>query len=229
MEKIACIIVEDENSAAEKLASFINKIDYLDLKNTFSEVTDALNWLAGYPVDLIFLDLHLGELNGFELLKNLRTTPKVIITTAFSEYAVESYRYFIDGYLLKPYSFSDFLQSVSKIAHAPVPKTDKKKEFAFIKTEYHLEKILLEDILYLEGMKDYIKIVLKDRQIMTLMNFREISELLNPSDFYRVHHSYIVAVNKIDLIERSRIKIRNKYIPISDRKKAGFLEFIHAR
>lgn len=221
-----CIIVEDEPAAIQKLSSFIEKIEYLHLTACFQSVAEALNWLNQHTVDLIFLDLHLGEAKGFDLLKSISYSPHVIVTTAFSEYAVESYQYYIDAYLLKPYSFSDFLQAISKIYKSST-YIGSKKDYIFIKTEYRLEKVLLNDILYLEGMKDYIKIVMTNKQLMTLMNFKEIIELLDSQNFYRVHHSFVVAIDKIDFIERNRIVINEQYIPISESKRVNFLKFIN--
>lgn len=226
MDKITCVIVEDESSAIQKLTSFIQKVDYLNLLETFYNVTDAYNWLNSHKTDLIFLDLHLGELIGFDLLKNIDFTPLVIITTAFSEHALESYQYFINAYLLKPYSFADFLQVLNKLPK-PNQNTELHKDYVFIKTEYRLEKIMLNEVLYLEGMKDYIKIVTADKQIMTLMNFKEITEIFNNPNFCRVHHSFIAAVDKIDFIERNRVIIKEKCIPISESKRENFFKMIN--
>lgn len=225
MDKITCIIVEDESSAAQKLTSFIQKVNYLNLLESFDNVTDAYNWLNSHKTDLIFLDLHLGELIGFDLLKNIDFTPLVIITTAFSEYALESYQYFINAYLLKPYSFADFLQALNKLPK-PNQNTALDKDYVFIKTEYRLEKIMLNEVLYLEGMKDYIRIVTANKQIMTLMNFKEITEIFNTSNFCRVHNSFIVAIDKINFIERNRVVIKDKYIPISESRRENFFKLI---
>lgn len=225
MGKITCVIVEDETSATQKLTSFIENIDYLNLVAIFDSVVEAFNWLNQHKADLIFLDLHLGELNGFDLLKSMAYTPSVIITTAFSEYAVESYQYSVNAYLLKPYSFADFLQALNKLPKNS-PQTEIGKTYIFIKTEYRLEKVMLSEILYLEGMKDYIKIVMTNKQLMTLMSFKEILDLLDNPNFCRVHHSFVVALDKIDFIERNRIVIEEKYIPISESKREAFLKQI---
>lgn len=225
MEKITCVIIEDETSATHKLTSFIEKIDYLNLLKTFDNLAEAFSWFNQYKVDLIFLDLHLGELSGFDLLKNINSKPSVIITTAFAEYAVESYQYFINAYLLKPYSFSDFLQALGKLPQN-TSSYGGDKGYIFIKTEYRLEKVNINEILYLEGMKDYIKIITFDKQIMTLMTFKELAELLNNDNFCRVHHSFMVAIDKIDFVERNRIVIKEKYIPISESKRENFFKLI---
>lgn len=221
MEALRCIIVEDETSAAQKLESFIDRIEHLQLLHSFNDVTKAYNWLSQNTIDLIFLDLHLGELSGFDLLKNLTYTPAVIITTAFSEHAVQSYLYHINAYLLKPFSFADFMQALTKI-----PERSKlssvKKDFVFIKTEHRLEKVAICDILYLEGMKDYIKVVLRDKELMTLMSFKDILDLLDNPDFCRVHHSFVVAIDKIEYIEKNRIVIKNQFIPISESRRQAF-------
>jgi len=225
MENLTCVIVEDESSAIQKLTAFIDKIDYLNLVATFDNVGEAFNSLNQNKVDLIFLDLHLGELSGFDLLKNITYTPFVIITTAYGSYAIESYRYHVNAYLLKPYSFADFLQALSKLQKNS-SNSEINKAYIFIKSEYRLKKVMLNDILYLEGMKDYIKIVMDKKQLMTLMSFKEILELLDSPNFCRVHNSYIVAIDKIDFIERNRIVIREKYIPISESKRDSFFKLI---
>ncbi|MDX2135855.1 MAG: LytTR family DNA-binding domain-containing protein [Saprospiraceae bacterium] len=228
MEKLTCVIVEDEAVSAEKLTAFIGRLTYLTLLETFANGRSAVAWLNNHTVDLLFLDLHLGDLHGYDVLHNLRSKPYVIVTTAFGEYAIEGYRHNIDGYLLKPYDFAEFLQCINHIQQTKQP-APVARDYIFVRTEYRLEKVMLADILYLEGMKDYIKIVTPGKQIMTLMRFSDMMDTLRSPNFFRVHHSFIVAVDRIDYIERNRIFMGKAVIPISESRRDSFLAFLKQR
>jgi two-component system LytT family response regulator len=229
MEKIRCIIIEDELPAQEKLESFIKDVPFLKLENTFNSAGIALEWLRTNEIDLIFLDLQLGSLNGFDFLERLSNPPMVIITTAFEEYAIESFNFNVYGYLLKPYSFKQFFQAVTKTKqlHSEQGKTN--NESLFLKTEYRVERVSIADILYIEGMKDYLKIITVEKKLMSLLSFKKILQQLPHSKFVRVHNSFVVAIDKVESIERNRIKIGERLIPISNSFRETFYKAINSK
>ncbi len=229
MTKYTCIIIEDEPLALEKTKDFVNKVPFLHLTATFDNALTGLAYLNSNKVDLLFLDINMDELSGIELLESSRINSQVIITTAYQEYALKGYELQITDYLLKPFTFNRFLQAVNKAQvnlgrHA----SESQPDYIFVKTENRLEKIMLNEILYIEGMRDYRRIhtVHKNIKIMTLQNFSEFEKLIPPSLICRVHKSYMVALNKIVSVERGRIKIGDQLIPISDTYKDAFFELI---
>jgi two-component system LytT family response regulator len=226
---IRCIIIEDEPLAAKKLAGYVAKMDILKLQATFDNGADAISYLKSNQVDLIFLDICMEELDGMQVLNALTHSPKVIITSAESRYALDSYEHNVSDYLLKPFGFDRFIKAVSKVADELTKEQSAESTFIFLKTEYRTERIDLQDIQYIEGMKDYLSVVLNNKRIMTLMSFQAILTLLPPSRFLRVHKSYIVALDKIRSIERNRIRIGEELIPVSDTYKDQFLGLLKSR
>ena len=230
MDKYTCIIIEDEPLALEKTKDFVNKVPFLTLAATFDNALNGLTFLNNNKVDVLFLDINMDELSGIELLGSSKITSQVIITTAYQEYALKGYELHITDYLLKPFTFNRFLQAVNKaqenlgqrIAEKPV-------DFIFVKTENRLEKIMISDILYIEGMRDYLRIHTLTKKIMTLQSFTELEQLIPAQLVCRVHKSYMVALSKIESIERSRIKIADQLIPVSDTYKDAFLQLINSR
>jgi DNA-binding LytR/AlgR family response regulator len=227
--KLNCIIIEDEPPAQEKLAGFIKEIDFLKLKHTFGSAINATSYLRENNIDLLFLDIQLGVFSGLDFLASLNNSPLVILTTAHADYAIKSYEYDVIDYLLKPYSFQRFHQAVQKAYQFINNKAEPKDDYIFVKTEYRIEKIELSSILYIEGMKDYLKIVTDQKSIMTLLSFKKISEILPAANFFRVHNSFIVALDKIMSIERERIKVGDALIPISKANKQDFHNLIRKR
>lgn len=224
---IKCIAIEDEPLALKKLIGFINKIEYLELSKTFDNAIEAISYLKTNIVDLIFLDIQMDEFTGIQFLETVKQRPKIIITTAYDKYAVKGYELDITDYLLKPYTFERFVQAVEKIFHSLTENsTSPSVDYIFIKTEYRLEKIKISDILYIEGMNEYLKIVTIDKNILTLQNFKYMEEIMPKDNFIRVHKSYIVALDKIENIERNRIKIQKMIIPISETYKEAFFNKI---
>ena len=233
--KIKCIIIENEKMANEKLSSFIEKISILEHVSTFIDGISAINFLKRNSVDLIFLDIEMKEFNGIQFLKALQVKPAVIITSAYEKYAIAGYEFSVVDYLLKPYTLERFLQSVDKAINLRELKEKAKNyeliasqsnEYIFIKSENRIEKIELDDILFIEGMKDYLRIHTKSKKIMTLQSFNGIQQYLPGNTFLRVHNSYLVSLNKIENIERNRIKIGDALIPISDKYKDSFYSSI---
>lgn len=228
MNKIRCIIIEDEPLALERTKSFVLKVPFLELLATFDNAINGLNHLNNNEVDLLFLDINMDELSGIELLESSKITSQVIITTAYQEYALKGYELSVTDYLLKPFTFNRFLQAVNKIHDKPLKQTiDKTSDFIFIKTENRLEKVSFDDIIFIEGMRDYRRIHTKNKKIMTLQNFKELEQLIPSKSVCRVHKSYMVAINKIETVERSRIYIKDQIIPISDSYREQFFKLIN--
>jgi DNA-binding LytR/AlgR family response regulator len=228
MDKINCIIIEDEPLALEKTRDFVDKVPFLSLSATFDNALTGLSYINTNKVDLLFLDINMDELNGIELLESTRISSEVIITTAYQEYALKGYELRITDYLLKPFTFNRFLQAVNKVQeNIGNRRSNTPTDFIFIKTENRLEKILLNEILFIEGMRDYRKIHTVDKKIMTLQNFSEFEKIVPSTILCRVHKSYMVALNKIQSIERSRIKVGNEVIPVSDTYKETFFQLIN--
>lgn len=230
MDRYTCIIIEDEPLALEKTKDFVNKVPFLNLSATFDNALNGLMYLSNNKVDVLFLDINMDELSGIELLESCKITSQVIITTAYQEYALKGYELHITDYLLKPFTFNRFLQAVNKAQEHLLHRTaDIHPDFIFVKTENRLEKIMLNEIVYIEGMRDYLRIHTVNKKIMTLQNFSEMEKLIPSNVVCRVHKSYMVALNKIDSIERSRIKIAGELIPISETYKEVFFQQINSR
>jgi DNA-binding LytR/AlgR family response regulator len=214
-----CIIIEDEPLALQRTQSFVKKVSYLNLVNSFDNGIDALDFLRENRIDLIFLDIQMDDLTGIQLLENLTVKPSVIITTAYDHYAIKSFELEVDDYLLKPFDFSRFLKACDRVYQSY--KQQSNDTFIFIKHENRLEKVELSSIKYIEGMRDYRKLYLKDRNIMSLKTFKEFESDL-PSNIVRTHKSYMVNIDFINSIERDRIYIDKSIIPISDTYKEKF-------
>ncbi len=227
--KLDCIIIEDEPPAQEKLADFIKEIAFLELKQTFGSAINVSAYLKENKIDLLFLDIQLGMLSGLDFLASLEKSPLVILTTAHADYAIKSYEFNVIDYLLKPYSFHRFYQAAHKAYNSSISKEEERTDYIFVKTEYRVEKIDLSEILYIEGLKDYLKIVTPKKNIMTLLSFKKIIDALPPTKFSRVHNSYIISIDKITSIERDRVKIGEVLIPVSKGYKQGFYQLINKR
>lgn len=225
--KINCIIVEDEPLALERTKNYVLKLPYLNLLSTFDNGIDALVFLRSNSVDLIFLDINMGEFSGIQLLETLTKKPEIIITTAYDQYALKGFELDVTDYLLKPFTFERFIQAVDK-AQISLSKTKviQDKKFIFVKTEYRLEKILLSEVLYIEGMRDYRRIHTINKKIMTLKTFKDFEQEIPSTVICRVHKSFMVSLDKIDSIERDRIKIKDTMIPISETYKKNFFALI---
>lgn len=228
--KINCIAIEDEPLALKKIKAFIEQVDYLTLLEGFNNAVDAIGFLKNSAVDLIFLDIRMKQLSGIQFLESLQLKPKVIITSAYDEYALKGYELDVADYLLKPFTFERFLKSVDKVYNQlNTTKNDNPNDSIFVKTEYRIERIEIRDILYIQGMKDYLQIHTADRKIMTLQTFKNLLEVLPKIDFQRVHNSYIVSVPKIEHIERNRIRIGKELIPISESYREKFFGILKER
>lgn len=224
---INCIIIEDEPLAVEKLKNYISKISDINLIETFNSSLSAISFLKNNQVDLIFLDIEMKELTGIQLLETIKLESKIIITTAYEKYALKGFELQVSDYLLKPISFERFVKACDKVIHELSAKNSQVHCKIFIKTEYRLEGISTSEILFIEGMGDYRMIVTNQQKIMTLQSFKELIDLLPNGKFCRVHNSFIVSLEKIEKIERNRIKINDKLIPISNSYGKSFYKSIN--
>lgn len=228
--KINCIAIEDEPLALKKIKEFIEQVDFLNLLAGFDNAIEAIGFLKKNSVDLIFLDIRMKKLSGIQFLESLQIKPKVIITSAYDEYALKGYELDVVDYLLKPFTFERFLKSVDKVYNQLNGlESNNSNDYIFVKTEYRIEKVEIKDILFIQGMKDYLQIHTTDRKIMTLQTFKNLLEILPQIDFQRVHNSYIVSISKIENIERNRIRIGKDLIPISDSYKDKFYGILKER
>ncbi len=227
-----CIIIDDEPLAADLLASYAKKTLFLNLIGVFNSAVEGVKAIRENRVDLIFLDIQMPELSGLEFAKILPKETKIIFTTAFSQYAIDGYKANAIDYLMKPISYDDFLDASNRALdwfqtthQAENASTDR---FIFVKSEYKLVKIMFDDILYIEGVKDYVKIYLNNdhKPIMTLMNMKKIEESLPKPEFMRIHRSYIVHMKKIDGIDRFRVVIGDAILPISDSYKTILQDYL---
>lgn len=228
--KINCIIVEDEPLALERTKNYVLKLPFLNLLSTFDNATDTLIFLKSNTVDLIFLDINMGNFSGIQLLETSTIKSKVIITTAYDEYALKGFDLSVTDYLLKPFTFERFIQAVDKAEEQlkkDAPISD--KSFIFVKTENRLEKISLSEILLIEGMRDYRRVHTSTRKIMTLKTFKDFEQDISADVICRVHKSFMVSLDKIESIERDRIKIKDTLIPISETYKDDFYSRINQR
>ncbi len=227
---LRCIAVDDEPLALEVLESYIRKVPSLRLVGLCGGALEAICVLSPGAVDLVFLDVDMPDLTGTQLLRTLKHPPLVVFTTAYPDYALEGFELDAVDYLLKPIPFDRFLRAVNKAqerlhppaapaAVAPPPASE--PNFIFVKTEYKTLRVDLDDILYVEGLKDYVLIHTRQKKIITLLSLNKMVEKLPPTHFLRVHRSFIVAVNKMDSIERNRIRIGDAEIPVGDLYRDG--------
>jgi DNA-binding LytR/AlgR family response regulator len=230
--QINCIAIDDEPLALSKLEGFILKVPDLKLIRTFDNAIEAIGWLRENSADLIFLDIQMEQLTGIQFLEATGSASRIIITTAYDQYAIKGFELNVTDYLLKPFSFQRFVQAVNKVMeyffqkHNSMQSPQRADSYIFIKTEYRLERVDIDDILYIEGMKDYLRIICTDKKIMTLQSFAKIEESLPSNKFCRVHKSFIVAIDKIKSVERGIILIAGQRIPVSNTYKDIFFSKI---
>jgi two-component system, LytTR family, response regulator len=238
-----CIIIDDEPLAQEIIEEYIGKVPFLNLVAKCSSAFDAFDALRQHTVDLIFLDIHMPHINGIDFIKSIEYKPMFILTTAYSEHALESYEINALDYLLKPIPFNRFIKAVNKAydlyslkkksengSAAPLPKptSNATEKFLLVKTDYQTVRIDLENVLYIEGLKDYVKIYTSNaKPVITLNSLKKLSEKLPNDDFVRVHKSFIISLSKIQSMSRGRIYIGDKVIPIGDSYKDFFNELIN--
>lgn len=241
---IKCIAVDDEPLALDIIEDYISKVPFLELVKRTENAIEALQLVQAGGIDLVFLDIQMPDLTGIQFLKIANGKANYILTTAYSQYALESYDLNVSDYLLKPIAFDRFYKAVEKVRtqmqkeEVPVPAPGPTpapvaaapvQDFIFVKTEHKIQKIQLDDILYIEGLKDYISIFTKTERVITLQNMKKMEETLPKGEFIRVHKSYIISIDKIESIERSRIAIAGKVIPIGDTYRDEFFKLIDGK
>jgi two-component system, LytTR family, response regulator len=231
---ITAIAIDDEPLALQLIDGYIEKTPGLKLAGKFDNPLDAMEFLSKEAVDLIFLDIQMPDLTGIEFTRSLVKGPKVIFTTAYEKYALEGFRLDVVDYLLKPFSYEEFLRAVQKaqrlikLEERLPDQVEANNEFLFLKSDYKIKRINFNDILYIEGLKDYVKVYTQNsaKPVLSLTTMKLIESKLPQTKFMRVHRSFIVNLGKIDTIERSRIVFGKVYIPVSEQYKEQFQKYL---
>lgn len=232
-EKLSCYIIDDEYLAQEILEEYVAKVPFLELKGTFMSPLEAAAQLDKDKPDLLFLDINMPDLDGLSFIPMLNPKPMIILTTAYDQYALKAFDLEVKDYLVKPFSFERFYKGVLRLyqeqrsRQRPEKKEAKMEasaepDFIFLKVGHRIQKIAFQDITFIEGMKDYLQIHTAKEKIMTLLSFAKLEELLPAAKFVRVHRSFMVAIDKIEHIEKNRITIGKQIIPISDTYSESF-------
>ncbi|WP_205501044.1 LytR/AlgR family response regulator transcription factor [Rufibacter psychrotolerans] len=239
--QLTCLAIDDEPLALDLMRSYISKIPFLNLVQTCSSALEAMAILQRQPIDLLFLDIEMPEITGVQFVQSLTNRPAVIFTTAYPQYALDGFTLDAVDYLLKPIPFDRFFKAVNKVyeraqlqpaaASAPTQATHQPdtEDFIFVKADYKTLRVNLRDILFIEGLKDYVILHTTSRKIITLLSMNKIMEKLPELEFARVHRSYIVSLAHIDSIEKSRIKIKEQEIPIGDSYKESFMRWVESK
>ena len=231
---INVIAIDDEPLALQLIVGYIEKTPGLKLLGKFENPLEAAAFLATSVTGLVFLDIRMPDLSGVEFARSMLKGPKVIFTTAYEKYAIEGFKLDVVDYLLKPFSYEEFLRAVHKaerlisLERAVPDKVEANNEFLFLKSDYKIKRINFEDILYIEGLKEYVKVYTRDdpKPILSLASLKLLENKLPPEKFMRVHRSFIVNLSRIDTIARSRIIFGKTYIPIGDQYKDKFQKFL---
>ncbi|MDE6490678.1 MAG: LytTR family DNA-binding domain-containing protein [Muribaculaceae bacterium] len=236
MTTLKCCVVDDEPLAAELIADYIRKTPFMELCGVFASAQDAVKCILGNGIDIVFLDIQMPQLNGMEFAKIIPSATRIIFTTAYREYAMEGWRVDALDYLLKPVSYEEFAQAANKALRwfdlvRSVDEHNSESNYMMVKSDYKIVQICLDDILYIEGLKDYVRIYMADdrRSVMTLMSMRSLEQRLPSDRFMRVHRSYIVNTARITVIERNRIVFGDAYIPVSGSYRQAFSDFVASR
>lgn len=232
---LSCLVVDDEPLALELMEAYVKRTPFLELKGGCSNALEALTILEKESVDLLFLDIQMPDLNGLELSRLVSDKVKIIFTTAFEQYALEGFKVDALDYLLKPISYPEFLKAAQKALHwkemnVAASASRKENEDIFIRSGSKLVRIHLADILYIEGMQDYVKIYLSGQQapVVALFNMKSFEEMLS-LPFMRIHRSYIINLDKVTMVERNRVFLGDTYVSVSDSYREQFLEQINRR
>jgi len=232
-EIMRCIIVDDEPLAIKKLERLLKKVFFIKVEKTLNGSVSALKYMQTEEPDLVFMDIMMEDIDGLTAIDMMKSKPIVILTTSFEEYAIKAYEMNICDYLLKPYDFNRLYKACLKAydCYLNINKTNNSqdsetRDFIFIKTAYKHQKVCFTDILYVQGMRDYLRIFTTTSNIMVLQSFQELEESLPKNMFYRVHKSYLVSISKIEAIEKKRIYINNQIIPISDSYYDDFMVYL---
>jgi len=231
---IKTIAIDDEPLALRMVSDYVRKTPFLELVGSFDNPLEAIEFLSTNTTNLIFVDIQMPDLTGIEFIRTLEDPPKFIFTTAYEKYALEGFKLNAIDYLLKPFSYEEFLKAAGKarkqaeLEANALPSIEANSQFLFLKSEYKIRRINFNDILYIEGLKDYIKVHISgdDKPVLSLNSIKTLEQKLPENKFMRVHRSFIVNLDKIDTIERSRIVFGKIYIPVSDQYKDKFQDFL---
>lgn len=230
-----CLIAEDEPIAQEILKSYIDRTDFLELVGQFNNALEAFNFLQHHEVNLLFLDIKMPQMSGIELLKVIKYKPKVIITSAYRYYATDAFELDVIDYLLKPYSFERFLKALSKVSSennyvSNIPPSSEERPYIFVKGNKQLQKVYLDDILYIESQRDYLKFTMNGKQnITTRQTIAYYEQFLSAEAFLRIHRSFIVAIDKIIALEANRVLLNKVNLPIGRIYKQQVHNFLRNR
>jgi DNA-binding LytR/AlgR family response regulator len=224
-----CIIVDDEPLAIEIMESYVSKVEQLKLEGTFRNAVSAFTFLQQHPVDLIFLDIQMPKLSGIDFLKALKSPPKIIFTTAFRDYALDGFELEVADYLLKPIPFDRFLKAVGKILHQQMPnstgvKNEVNENYVYFKVDKKMIKVKMSDILFIESIKDYVKVKTAEKEIITQQKISYLEESLPKENFLRIHRSFIVNRERIDAYSATDMEIGKFHIPIGRNYKNEVME-----
>jgi DNA-binding LytR/AlgR family response regulator len=221
MHRYNCIIVEDEPLAAEVIKDYIEQVPFLQLKGSCTDALYAMDLLQKENIDLVFLDIHLPKLKGLDFIKALKKPPQIIITSAYQEYALQGYELNVVDYLLKPIEFNRFLMAVNKLkernskeALPGSPAAAAERAALFFNVSKKRVKVYIDEILFIESLKEYIRITTKEKSILTKFQLGQIEEMLAKNGFLRVHRSFLVAKNKIDAFSATDVEVNGEQIPI---------------
>jgi DNA-binding LytR/AlgR family response regulator len=230
---INCIAIDDEPLALQQITKYIKDTPFLTLVASCKSAFEAMEVISGHTVDLMFVDIQMPDLSGLDFVKSWGENQKIVFTTAYSQFALDGFKVDALDYLLKPYGYEEFLKAAKKAkdyfdlllkATRPGGLPD---EYIFVKSDYKLKKIFLKDIMYIEGLKEYVKIVVNNGPpVLTLLSMKSLEERLPQTGFMRVHRSFIVNLEKVNVIERGRIVFGNIYIPVTDQYKAAFQKYL---
>ena len=229
---VQCIIVDDEPLAIEILEAYVAKVEQLELVSTFRNAVSAFTFLQQHHIDLIFLDIQMPKLSGIDFLKTLKHPPQVIFTTAFRDYAVQGFELAIVDYLLKPIPFERFLKAVAKVLHQPAPVNQTGKteilsdNYVYFKVDKKMIKTRMADVLYIESVKDYVKVKTADKEIITQQKISYLEESLPREQFLRIHRSFIVNLEKIDAYSATDVEIGKHSIPIGRNYKNDVMKVL---
>jgi DNA-binding LytR/AlgR family response regulator len=234
--KLTCYIIDDEPLAQKILEAYVSKVPFMELTGCFSSPVEASEMIAKDNPDVLFLDINMPDIDGLTFISMLNPCPIIVLTTAYEQHAVKAYELAVKDYLVKPISFERFYKVALKIyqeQNIPVVKNvealkqeAQNKDYIFIKAGQRIQKIMVKDILYIEGMKDYLQIHTTEHKFMTLTSFAKLSLMLTSSNFVRVHKSFMIAIDKIDHVEKNRIAIGKQTIPVSDTYRDGFFKLL---
>ena len=233
MINLRCCVIDDEPLAQDLIASYIEKTPFMELVGKFNSAQDAIKTILEDSIDIVFLDIHMPQLSGMEFARIVPSSCRIIFTTAYDRYAIEGFRINALDYLMKPISYEEFVSSANRAMEwaelrRKAEETDNDKQHIIVKSEYKYMQTAIKDIVFIEGLKDYVKIYLEDEKnpVTTLMSMKTLERFLPETKFLRVHRSFIVNTSKIKIIERNRIVFGNHYIPVSESYKQAFTNYI---